>query len=261
MTERAGRVDRRLRVRVEKMFAQPAVLAAVFFAVFLAGPALVAAPLVRFFASRAFFFTPALRRRIFMEFRRSNLPMTAKCPRNGALVKLFAARLGSARAFGDGFLSAAHLEPIPRVHRLDVKDLAPREAKHAFDGGGDVLVHAVGELDDDHRALARCTNQATNDCSCALAQLAKHHFHNLSLAPSRGAERTDLGAPAFRRGDTRRRCGRKPWPTRRPIDGAALTSPGLPLAFEGPRGRWVFCILMKLAVRTAGRQAPLPLYA
>ena len=52
-------------------------------------------------------------------------------------------------------LAATDFEPIARVHRLDIEDLATREPKHALHGSRHVLVHAIRELDDDDGALPR----------------------------------------------------------------------------------------------------------
>jgi hypothetical protein len=51
-------------------------------------------------------------------------------------------------------LATSDFEPIARVHRLDIEDLATSEPKHALHGSGHVFVHAVRELDDDDGALA-----------------------------------------------------------------------------------------------------------
>jgi len=50
-------------------------------------------------------------------------------------------------------LAASDFEPIARVHRLDIEDLATREPKHAFHRSRHILVHAVRKLDDDDGAL------------------------------------------------------------------------------------------------------------
>ena len=59
-----------------------------------------------------------------------------------------------ARALSEGVFTAAYLETVAAVDRLDVEDLASRDSQNALHRRGHVLVHAIGELDDDDRALA-----------------------------------------------------------------------------------------------------------
>ena len=54
-----------------------------------------------------------------------------------------------------GIVAIADLEAVSAVDRLDVEDVASRHPENALHGSRDVFVHAVRELDDDHRALSR----------------------------------------------------------------------------------------------------------
>jgi hypothetical protein len=46
-------------------------------------------------------------------------------------------------------------------------------------------VHTVGKFDHDHRALARCSNQAPRHGPRALSELSKDYVHTVNLASSR----------------------------------------------------------------------------
>src|SRR5579883_1925129 len=83
----------------------------------------------------------------------------------------------SAGAFGGGGLAAAHFEPVAAVDGLDVENLAPGDPQDALHGRGHVLVHSVGELDDDDGALAWCPDESACDGPRALPELAQHHVH------------------------------------------------------------------------------------
>lgn len=104
------------------------------------------------------------------------------------------ARSGSAPADRavEGDLSAAHLEPVPRVDGLDVEHLSTGEAQHPLHRRRHVLVHPVGELDDDDGALAGCTDEPPDHGSRPTPELAEHNLHSVILAwrPSPGTSCT-----------------------------------------------------------------------
>jgi hypothetical protein len=83
----------------------------------------------------------------------------------------------SAGAFSGRRFTTAHFEAVTTVYRLDVEDLAARDSQDTLHRSGDVLVHPVRELDDDHGPLAWCSHQTTGNGSCALAKLAQDHVH------------------------------------------------------------------------------------
>src|SRR5690606_16436510 len=110
-------------------------------------------------------------------------------------------RVRSTGVFGDGVLAAPDLEAVTAVDRLDVEDLAARQAKHALHRRRHVLVHPVRELDHDDRAFPRSPHEATRDRARAFPELAEHDFHMPNLASPRttstGQRRagTDQNAP------------------------------------------------------------------
>jgi hypothetical protein len=86
---------------------------------------------------------------------------------------------GSAAADGavERYFAPAHLEAVAGVHRLDVEDLAPGEAKDALHRRRHVFVHAIGELDDDDGALPWCAHKPPNNSTRSSAELAEHNLH------------------------------------------------------------------------------------
>lgn len=91
----------------------------------------------------------------------------------------------SAGTFDGGRLASSNFEAISAVYGLDVEHLAAGEPQYALDGGGHVFVHTVGKFDDDHRALARSSNQAPRHGPRALSELSKDYVHTVNLALSR----------------------------------------------------------------------------
>jgi hypothetical protein len=92
-----------------------------------------------------------------------------------------------AGAFGERVFTAPHFEAVPAVDCLDVEDLATGQPEHALHRRRHVLVHAIGKLDDDDRALARRSHETPCDCAGPLSQLAQDDFHTLNLAPRRAS--------------------------------------------------------------------------
>src|SRR5579872_3616990 len=106
----------------------------------------------------------------------------------------------SAGAFGGSGFSPAHLETIAAVDGLDVEDFAPRDPQDALHGSGNVLVHPVRELDDDHGALARRPHEPSTHSPRAPSELAQHHVHeNKSSIVSPGVYCARAAPRSFRR--------------------------------------------------------------
>jgi hypothetical protein len=91
----------------------------------------------------------------------------------------------SAGSLGGGGFATTHLEAIPAVDGLYVKDLAPCDSQNALDRGGDVFVHPIRELDHDDRALAWGSHEAAGNGPCPLAELSQHHVHKTQSSIAR----------------------------------------------------------------------------
>jgi hypothetical protein len=79
-------------------------------------------------------------------------------------------------------------------------------------------VHAVGKLDDHHRALARCPDQSARDRSRASPKLSQDDLHAITLAIPAPAS-TEF--PVERRGDEARLTSTYP-PTFPVVKGVTL---------------------------------------
>jgi hypothetical protein len=75
-------------------------------------------------------------------------------------------------------ITGAHFEPIAAIGGLQKQHVATAQPEHALDRSGDVLVHAVRELDDDDRAFAGRTNQPAADGSRSTPELSENHLHD-----------------------------------------------------------------------------------
>ena len=83
-----------------------------------------------------------------------------------------------------------NLEPIAAVNGLDIKDIFCCQPQNATHGRSDVLVHTVGELNDDYRTFAWRSHKATTHRSRATSEFPQYDLH--SVYPSSRANKLHL---------------------------------------------------------------------
>jgi len=83
-----------------------------------------------------------------------------------------------------------NLEPIAAINSFDVEDIFCCQPQNATHGCGHVLVHPVGELNDDYRTFARRSYKATAHRSRATSEFPQYDLH--SVYPSSRANKLHL---------------------------------------------------------------------
>ena len=83
-----------------------------------------------------------------------------------------------------------NLEPIAAINSFDVEDIFCRQPQNATHGCGHVLVHSVGELNDDYRTFARRSYKATAHRSRTTSEFPQYDLH--SVYPSSRANKLHL---------------------------------------------------------------------
>lgn len=76
-----------------------------------------------------------------------------------------------------------HFQAVTAVGCLQEEHILSDQAKHALDGSRDVLVEAIGKLDDDHRSISRGSHKASCDDPPAFApQFAQDNVHGVEAS-------------------------------------------------------------------------------
>ena len=110
-------------------------------------------------------------------------PSRARAARGEARQAVAGLRSVRDRLIDHARFAGANLQAIAAVCRLQVIRILPAELQHTLDRSRDVLVQAIGELDHDDGALARGSQQTSDDGSTGLAaNFAKDDFHAPKLA-------------------------------------------------------------------------------
>jgi hypothetical protein len=91
-------------------------------------------------------------------------------------------RLSTAQGVIEICFTISDLKPITTIGGFNVKHVSLGNPHHALHRGRHVLVHSIRELNDDHGALTRRTDQFASDRARTATKLAEHDLHDVTLA-------------------------------------------------------------------------------